>query len=129
YPGEVAGGIRNKLDSPLHDSSGFGHPIRVAPDGSIVVLGSGVIHDAKTLARKTTALANSITDAAWLGGELFTIREIAGTTQFQHWRHPTFGLDKVLQMNGTPKALLAGSASRLVGITLDAKGIPTFTVL
>ena len=70
YTGEPAGGIRSEMDSPLHDSAGFVHPIRVAPDGSVVVLGSGVIHDAKTLARSTMALANSITDAAWLGGEL-----------------------------------------------------------
>ena len=57
YPGKQPGGIRNKIDSPLHDSSGFTHPIRVAPDGSVVVLGSGVIHNAATLARLSTGLA------------------------------------------------------------------------
>jgi VCBS repeat-containing protein len=129
YPGEVAGGIRNEIDSPLHDSAGFSHPIRVAPDGSIVVLGSGVIHDAKTLARQSYALANSISDAAFLGSELYTVRTIAGATQFQHWARPTYGQDKVLQVSGTADALVAIASNRLLGVSLDVKGIPNFTVL
>lgn len=129
YPSEPAGGIGAKKDSPLHTSTGFWHPIRVAPDGSVVVLGSGYIHDATTLERQTTALANSITDATWLGGELYTVRNIAGPVQFQHWVGPSYGLRHVTQRPGTAHSLISIPGDRLLAITIDSEGIPVFTSL
>jgi len=123
------GGIGGKMDSPLHTSTGFSHPIRVAPDGSVVVLGSGMIHDATSLARQTLALANSISDAAWLGRQLYTVRGIAGTTQYQRWAEPTYALERTVQTTGNPHALLAIAEDRLLGITIDSRGIPVFTVM
>ncbi len=129
YASEPPGGIGNIRESPLHTSDGFLHPIRVAPDGSVVVLGSGVIHDAQTLARNTLALANAITDATWLEGELYTVRNIAGVVQYQHWALPTYEMDRVLQVPGTAHALLTVPGNRLLGITLDSQGVPAFTVM
>lgn len=129
YPSLPPGGIGNKDDSPLHDSHGFAHPIRVAPDGSVVVLGSGMIHDATTLERKPLALANSIADATWLGGDLYTARHIAGGTEFQHWSQPTYALEQAVQRPGTASALMTIAADRLLGITIGADGIPAFTVM
>lgn len=129
YPGVVAGGIRSEIDSPLHDSAGFTHPIRVSPDGTIVVLGSGVIHNAVTLARQTSALANTIADAAWLGNELYTVRTASGGMQFQHWTQVTYAMDKSAQVIGNAIALKAVAPNRLVGISKSSGGLPIFTVM
>jgi len=116
-------------DSPLHDGYGFNHPIHVAPDGSVVVLGSGMIHDATTLARSPLSLANSIVDAAWLGETLYTVRHIAGLSQFQRWGRPTYELERVVQKSGTTLALVALDEDRLLAVTLEGGGIPVLTLL
>jgi hypothetical protein len=128
YPGQPPGGIGSYLDSPLHDSTGFVHPIRVSPDGTVVVLGSGMIHDATTLARLGTALGNSITDAAWADGQLRTLRLISGVSQLQQWTQPNYGLGSVRQLPGSPVRLLELGPDRLVAICL-MNGIPSFYVL
>jgi len=128
YGGQPPGGIGGKIDSPLHDSSGFAHPIRVSPDGTVVVLGSGAIHDAVTLARLATGLGNSITDAAWVGGQLRTIRTIGGVAQLQQWTQPNYGLGSVRQLPGSAHRLLELGANRLLAICL-LNGIPSFNVL
>lgn len=128
YPAEPPGGIGAYKDSPLHDSTGFTHPIRVSPDGSIVVLGSGVIHAANTLARLTTSLGNAINDVAWLGSEPRTIRTVTNVTQFQQWTGPTYAQGLIKQVPGTAHRLLTLSADRLLGITL-LNGIPSFYIL
>jgi hypothetical protein len=122
------GGIGPSMDSPLHDSSGFIHPIRVAPDGSIVVLGSGMIHDASTLARLPLSLGNAISDAAWLGSDLKTIRAVGNLSQCQTWTAPNFGLGTVRQFPGVPHRLFALSTDRLLGISI-LDGRPSFYVL
>lgn len=129
YSGEPAGGIGQMHQSYLHTNAGFTEPVRVSPDGTIVVLGSGRMHDAQTLAPLPEPLDNTITDAAWIGGELFTIRTIAGVAQFQHWPRPSFALGKVVQTAGSAHALLAIAADRLLGVTLDGQGVPQFIVL
>jgi VCBS repeat-containing protein len=129
WPGVSPGGIGTEIDSPLHDSAGFSHPIRVSPDGSIVVLGSGLIHDGTTLARQTTGLSNAIADAAWFNGELYTLR--AGTTtntDLQHWSTPTYGLDKDVLLPGTPFALNAISSTRMLVISMSPSNAPLFTL-
>ncbi len=124
FPSEPPGGIGTTADSPLHDSFGFSHPIRVAPDGSIVVLGSGMIHDAETLQRLPTALGNSISDAAWLGGKLFTVRDTGNAAQLQYWTQPTYDMAKSVQATGRPHALMAVSPDNLLCITLNVQGVP-----
>ncbi|MDB6155937.1 MAG: hypothetical protein JWL90_4390, partial [Chthoniobacteraceae bacterium] len=132
YPAIPAGSIGVYKDSPLHTSEGFAHPIRISPNGSMVVLGSGVIHDAITLERSAATLANPVTDIAWAGnsGAISTIRTIAGTTQFQRWNAPTYGQGTVLQVPGAAHALktLKGGTS-LLGVTIAADGVPSFYVL
>ena len=129
YPSMAMGALGVYKDSPLHDSAGFSHPIRIAPDGSMIVLGSGVMHDPVSLARLSTALPNTVSDIAWLNGGLFTTRSIAGSAQFQQWTSPTFGLARTLQVPGIAHALLSVDNSRMVGITLGSDGTPSFYVL
>lgn len=116
-------------DSPLHDSTGFVHPIRVSPEGDVVVLGSGVIHDARTLERSLFGLSNTITDAAWLGSGLYTLRSAAGVTQVQQWLGTTYELGKVAQRNRVAQSLVALDSERLLLVTLDSTGVPVFEIL
>ena len=128
YSNQPSGGIGIYKDSPLHTSTGFVHPIRVSPDGTVVVLGSGVVHDAVTLGRLATALGNSITDAAWLGGQLRTIRTISGVAQLQQWTQPNYGLANVRQLPGAAHRLLELDSSKLLAVCLQ-NGMPAFYLL
>ena len=122
------GTISSGLESPLHTSEGFIHPIRVSPDGGIVVLGSGMVHDGKTLARLAGGLGNAVADVAWLNGTVYTVRSIAGYAQFQQWTGSTYAPGFVQQVEGTPNRLLSVGGS-LVGIYTPASGVPQFRVM
>jgi hypothetical protein len=80
---DADGVIGAKLDSPYHSSEGIQHPIRVAPNGSYVLLGSGRIYNAQTL-ELLNALPNPIVDAQWRSdGSVAAIHDNAGVTQLQ----------------------------------------------
>ncbi|HXJ61006.1 MAG TPA: fibronectin type III domain-containing protein, partial [Verrucomicrobiae bacterium] len=124
---DANGTLAMPIDSPLHGDAGFVHPVRVAPDGSIVVLGSGAMHDATTLARLPTNLANSVDDLAWAGGQLRTIRTLDNGMQFQQWNGVTFGQGLVRQVPGTADHLFSLNGDSLLAIAiLDGK--PTFYI-
>jgi len=123
------GKLGPEIDSPLHTSEGFQHPLRVSPDGKIVILGSGMVHDAETLARQINGLGNAVSDVAWLNGNVYTVRNIAGVAQFQQWTGSTFAPGAVSQVPGTALALLSVADSKLVAITNPASGVPEFRVM
>ena len=70
------GSIGEDQDSPYHSSTGIKHPIRVSPDGSIVVLGSGRIYDAISL-EYIDDLPTPVMDAIWSDGRLITVTDNA----------------------------------------------------
>lgn len=123
------GEIGESKESPLHDSTGFRHPIRVSPDGEIVILGSGVVHDAITLERQTGGLANSVADITWMQGTVYTVRDVSGYAQFQQWTGATFALGKVAQVEGKAVGLFTIADSELVGIYIGSDGVPQFRVM
>lgn len=128
YPGLAPGEIGAKKDSPLHTSSGFTHPFRVAPDGSVVILGSGYIHDAQTLERLTYALANTVGGIAWLEGTTYTLRTVSTQSQVQAWGGANWGQTDVVQLPGATHDLVAVNGELLVAVTLDSQGVPLLTV-
>jgi hypothetical protein len=129
YPGEVQGGIRNKMDSPYNGEDSFIHPIRVAPSGDVVITGTGKLYNAQTLVRQTSVLPNAIADASWLGNELRTVRTITGVTQYQQWTGSTYAPGVVKQYPGTAHRLLTNGASQHVGISIAADGTPSMYLL
>lgn len=129
YPGEVQGGIRNKIDSPYHGEDYFVHPIQVAPNGSVVITGTGKLFNATTLVRQTNVLPNAIADAAWIGSELRTIRTITGVTQYQQWTGETYAAGLVKQYPGTAHRLLTHAGNQHIGISVAADGRPSFYLL
>ncbi len=70
------GSIGIDQDSPYHSSEGIVYPIRVKPDGSVVVLGSGRIYDASSLEYIDDVPATFI-DALWSGDNLITATDSA----------------------------------------------------
>ncbi len=129
YAGEAQGGIRNKMDSPYHGEDSFVHPIRVSPDGSVVITGTGFLYNAQTLVRGANVLPNAIADASWLSGGLRTVRTITGVTQYQQWTGPTYAAGLVKQYPGAAHRLLTHGTSQLVGISTATDGRPSFYVL
>lgn len=109
---EASGAFGTSQDSPYHSSKGIRHPIRVAPDGSDVVLGSGRVHDAITL-NHTYTLPNTIDDAAWIGSNLYTLRDVGEKTQVQKW-DAKYDQEMELSLNGTPIRAFSVSEGLLV---------------
>jgi hypothetical protein len=129
YPTVPAGGIGVIRDSPFHGEPGFMAPVRVSPNGSVALLGSGFIHDARTLERLPQSLPNSILDATWMGGGLFTLRDLNGATLIQRRSSSTYALEESVHLPGAPHALVTLSANRLLAITIDDQAGPHFFVL
>jgi len=132
-PGEIG----FPVDSPLHDSTGFSHPIRVKPDGSVVVLGSGAVHNATTLARLPYSVPTTFVDAGWIRNSLYTLAAVDGGSRVGRYRGAQFEPLGNVDLVGAPGALLpldmpgggpSGANGRMLAITSVA-GVPTFTVL
>ena len=121
---DSSGVIGDQQESPYHDSEGFIHPIRVAPDGAIVVLGSGRIYDALTL-QLIDALSNDIDDAVWANDTLFTIRFHGANSQLQKWS-VNYALIGTAQVEGTPIRMFNIDESLLV--IAEFRGAPYFSI-
>jgi Thrombospondin type 3 repeat len=117
------GTIGTQKDSPYHGSYGFQHPIRVAPDGSVVVLGSGRIYDAISLA-EIDSLSNDVLDAVWLNGQLATLRQFESLSQVQLW-NGSYDLTGNIRALGTPLRVFPLDAEFL--IISSVQGVPRFT--
>lgn len=130
YPSLAHGAIGIYKDSPLHTSTGFSHPIKPSPDGTLVLLGSGMLHNGTTLERLSGALGNAVTDASWISKEIYSIRNVSTVTQLQQWTAPTYAMGAVKQLPGTPRRIITLSGNRLLAITTGTTdGIPSFYVL
>jgi PKD repeat protein len=117
------GALGATQDSPYHDSAGIAHPIRVAPDGSIVLLGSGRIYNAITL-NLLNSLANDINDATW-GNGLFTLRSLNGGSQIQKWG-ATYSIIASRQTEGQPIRIFPITSGKL--LITNFHGVPRFSI-
>jgi hypothetical protein len=121
---DAGGVLGDDMDSPAHSSDGIVHPIRVAPDGSLVVLGSGRLYDAISL-EHVDNLSNDIDDAVWAGGVLFSLRLSGGASQIQKWNQPNWGVGATRLVDGAPLRLFLAGGKLLAVTLLDGK--PKFT--
>ncbi|MCC7019522.1 MAG: hypothetical protein IT332_07195 [Ardenticatenales bacterium] len=119
------GRIAGEFESPYHSEFEVDHPVRVAPDGSVVVLGTGDVYEAIGL-RQIRNLSTRIDDAAWQAGRLFTITRAAEGTRVRAW-----GSDwKVIgerTIDGRPLRIFPADDG-LVVVTLRL-GVPRFRIL
>lgn len=119
---DINGFIGATQDSPYHSSDGIRHPIRVAPDGSIALLGSGRIYDAISL-QQIDVLSNNIEDAAWTGGNLYTLIPGIYGSEIQEWSQNYAILDSILLV-GEPLRIFSMGAYLMIITSVD--GIPRF---
>ncbi|MCP4902120.1 MAG: hypothetical protein GY906_34570 [bacterium] len=120
---DPSGNIGTDQDSPYHSSEGIRHPIRVRPDGALVVLGSGRIYHGIDL-DQIGVLSNDIDDAAWNGEQLVTIRSHGEWTQLQKWG-TNYGAETSREIEGDPIRLLE-QRDGFLAIT-SRNGKPWFT--
>lgn len=121
----LTGTLGAHMDSPLHSSAGMVHPIRVHPDGFIVLLGSGRFHNALTLAL-LAELGTSFVDAQWFGAHLVTLHAAAGGSELRFWNDYLATVVQTVPLPGDPLHLLVDRGD-LIAIT-SVGGIPEFTL-
>jgi hypothetical protein len=121
----VDGKLGQEMDSPYHDGAGVSHPVRVSPDGSTVLLGSGRMFDGLSLTQ-TRDLSTAITDALWVDGTLCTLENGSGGSLLRAWSASTNSTTKELSLEGTPLRMFDTGRDLLV-ITLE-EGRPQFTL-
>lgn len=113
-----------EMDSPYHDSDGMIAPIRVASDGSSVLIGSGRIYNGISL-EQTGALSNDIADGLWINNTLFTLKENGAGTHLQKWR-ANFNIEAAQTINGVPIRMFPTNEGILVITSSDGK--PLFSI-
>nr|MDP0503435.1 fibronectin type III domain-containing protein [Verrucomicrobiota bacterium JB025] len=124
---DADGTITGKGETPYHGDFTVTPPIRVSPDGSMVVIGSGVVFETDGLTQ-TANLSNGFTDGVWSGEKLVTLREINGLTQLQIWEGDQFlQSTTVRQFNGTPVRIFNTSEGLLLVTSIE--DTPRFILL
>lgn len=102
-------------------------PIRFNADGSLFVSRNARVFNADLT--QVGLIANDVSDAAWLGTTLYTIRErVAGSTELQMWSRGTYLLSGTRSLPGVPVRTFRLSDSRLLVVT-KVQGVPSFTLL
>lgn len=119
------GVLGQQAESPLHSGEGMTHPIRVHPDGSLVLLGSGRYHDANTL-DLSGDIGTAFVDARWLNGQLVTLQTSGEDSVLSYWDGSLIAVTDTLPVAGAPVYLFV-SQGQLVVVTQDL-GIPQFTL-
>jgi hypothetical protein len=99
------------------------NPIRVRPDGSMVIIGTGLVFDGTRL-DSIGKLPTAIADAVWLGGGLYTLT----ARSLNRWDGTTLAPGTSLTLPGTGCRVLATPDSTLLVISVDASGLPTIAV-
>ena len=118
------GTIGTEMDSPYHTSTGIGHPVRVSPDGSTVLLGTGRMFDGTTL-DQIGQLPFVLTDALWANGSLYTLAAINGGIELHLWTDTSALTYKVAFFNGTPLRMFDTGGNLLLISLINGK--PAFT--
>ena len=116
----ATGSIIGAADSPYTGAYEISPPVRVAPDGSRVLLGSGDIYDGTTL-----ALLDSLTfppqDGLWIDGhELLTLEDDDGDALLRHF-DAQLQLYNLMRFQGEPLRVLEWEAGIAV-VTLTETG-------
>jgi hypothetical protein len=115
-----AGTLGADVDSPYHGSYALPNPIRLLPDESGVIVGSGIIFNASDLTYRTS-LGLSFTDVAFLGDRLYLIDPVGATTQLRVLGSG-FDILSAAYIPGSPQRVFA-YAGELVIVTQTASGL------
>lgn len=125
---DADGKMGDDTDSPYHGGFNVSTPIRAKPDGSQVIIGSGVIFHGTTLQFEPNSIANSFIDGEWMeDGAFAAIREYQGQVLLEKFT-PTFGVADHTLFRGTPLRYfpLDGGSSLVVVVRNE---VPGFEIL
>ncbi|NMO18236.1 hypothetical protein HPC49_17365 [Pyxidicoccus fallax] len=78
----TAGRIGNELESPYHGSYNLSSPLRLLPDGSAFILGSGLLFNTSDLTYRSS-IGLQFVDVAFHGDRMYIIDTVGGTTQLR----------------------------------------------
>ena len=124
-PISAQGILGEDVDSPYHGGVGTVPPIRIAGDGSVVVLGSGEVFNGTTLARAANNLPTAFVDGNWTtDGNFATIRNYNSQSLVERYS-ANYGVVDYVLFNGVANRLLPLSDNRLLAISLEAE-VPVF---
>lgn len=118
----LTGVIGADHDSPLHSSTGMTDPVRVHPDGLIVLLGSGRYHDAITL-ELLEELGTDLVDGQWSGENLVTLHAAGDDSELRTWNSFLAEVISTELIVGAPLRLLELAGSQWA--VTDVDGVPT----
>jgi hypothetical protein len=79
---DATGKLTGDTDSPYHGSYDLPNPLRLLPDQSGVIIGSGLIFNTSDLTYRTS-IGLSFTDIAFLGNRLYLIDPVGTNTQLR----------------------------------------------
>ncbi|WP_438480144.1 immunoglobulin domain-containing protein [Oleiharenicola lentus] len=121
------GQIGRAFDSPYHGEVSTRLPIRVAQDGSQVILGSSQVFDGDTL-RLQGQVSASVTDAVIFDSKIYVLGATTMGSQVSVFASEGLGLIQTQSFSGTPMRLFQVPGQRVVLITSNA-GVLQFRLL
>jgi len=122
------GRISGNDDSPYHGEVAAAAPIRISPDGSRLVTGSGQIFETGTLTFAGNLLT-TVKDITWQGTKPVSLEAYGSTmTRVQPWSAAWARETPALFLKGAPLTIMPLPAQELLAITLDG-GKPRFHIL
>ncbi|MCP3964246.1 MAG: hypothetical protein GY719_40975 [bacterium] len=122
----LTGEIGDQMDSPEHSSTGMIHPIRVHPEGFIVMLGSGRYHEALSL-DLLEELGTGYVDAQWFGSQLQTLHAAGANSELRTWNDLLSIVVSSEITAGAPLRLLSWNGAQVV--VTDVAGVPRIQVV
>jgi hypothetical protein len=117
---QATGTFGADVDSPYHGDFALPNPLRLLPDESGVLVGSGIVFDAADLAYRTS-LGLSFVDAAFLGDRIYLLDQAGDQAQLRVL-DSSFDILAAEYFPGQPRRLFAHGAE-LVLVTQTAAGV------
>lgn len=114
------GALTTDVDSPYHGAYSLPNPLRLLPDESGLIVGSGLIFNAADLTYRTS-IGLSFVDIAFLNGNLYLVDQVGPNTQLRTL-DGAFSLTAAAYYPGVPERLFTYQG-QLVLVTLGAEGV------
>ena len=102
---QSTGLITGDGETPYHGDYVISPPIRISPDGSQILLGSGNLYDSDSM-NWIASLGTTFTDGYWIGDVLATASQHTSGTLIEIWNPADFTRISQYVVSGNPVALL-----------------------
>lgn len=120
------GGFGETRQSLRNFSEGFAAPIRVSPDGAKVVLGSGHVFNADSMALEAK-MPSTLIDGVWFGSRFVSMKASGADTTLVEWNGSYSATTDSRTIAGTSLRLFRWDNGFLA--VTQVGGVPSFTVM